>query len=317
MKKCSPVSGLTRNSTVPAFSYCRRARELHGVGQDALAQALVEIGRRRHLDDLLVAQLHRAVALEQVHDVALAVAQHLDLDVPRPRHDLLQEEGAIAERGLGLALAAREGLVHLLRPGHGAHAAPAAAGRGFQHHRIADGLGLCLGLVARGELGRAGNDRNALRLGEVAGRDLVAEQFQAGGRGADEAQSLGLAALGEEGVLRQEAVAGMDAIAAACLGRGDDRLDVEIAAHRIAADLARRARELGVQRQRIGPREDRDRIDAQRRRGPGNADRDLPAIGDQDALEHCSFLKSSGPRASRAPAVRKIMTVCRRAWPCR
>ena len=130
----------------------RRARELHGVGQDALAQAVVEIGRGRHLDDLLVAQLHRAVALEQVHDVALAVAQHLDLDVPRPRHDLLQEEGAIAERGLGFALAAREGLVHLLGPGHGAHAAPAAAGRGLQHHRIADGLGLRLGLVARGEL---------------------------------------------------------------------------------------------------------------------------------------------------------------------
>ena len=57
----------------------------------------------------------------------------------------------IAERRLGLALAAREGLVHLLGPGHGAHAAPAAAGRGLQHHRIADRLGLRLGLVARGE----------------------------------------------------------------------------------------------------------------------------------------------------------------------
>jgi hypothetical protein len=105
-----------------------RTRELHGVGQDALAQAIVEVGRRRHLDDLLVAQLHRAVALEQVHDIALAVAQHLDLDVPWPRHDLLQEEGAIAERRLGLALAAHEGLVHLLGPGHGTHAAAAATG---------------------------------------------------------------------------------------------------------------------------------------------------------------------------------------------
>ena len=114
-------------------------------------------------------------------------------------------------------------------------------------------LAFALASSLEASFGRAGNDRNALRLGEGAGLDLVAEQLQAGGRGADEAQSLGLAALGEERVLRQEAVAGMDAIAAACLGRGDDRLDVEIAAHRIAADLARRARELGVQRHRIGP----------------------------------------------------------------
>ena len=106
----------------------RGAGELDRIGQDALAQALVEVGRGGDLDDLLVAQLHRAVALEEMHDIALAVAQHLHLDVPRPRHDLLQEEGAIAERRLGLALAAREGLVHLLRLRHGAHAAAAAAG---------------------------------------------------------------------------------------------------------------------------------------------------------------------------------------------
>ncbi len=41
-------------------------------------------GRGRLLDQLLVAALHRAVALTQMDDVARAVAQHLHFDVPRP-----------------------------------------------------------------------------------------------------------------------------------------------------------------------------------------------------------------------------------------
>ena len=40
-------------------------------------------GRRRLLDQLLVASLHRAVALAEVDRVAVAVGEDLDLDVPR------------------------------------------------------------------------------------------------------------------------------------------------------------------------------------------------------------------------------------------
>ena len=43
----------------------------------------VERGARALLDQLLVAALHRAVALAQVHHLAVAVAHDLDLDVPR------------------------------------------------------------------------------------------------------------------------------------------------------------------------------------------------------------------------------------------
>jgi hypothetical protein len=39
--------------------------------------------RRSLLDDLLVAALHRAVALEQVDGVLVLVREHLDLDVAR------------------------------------------------------------------------------------------------------------------------------------------------------------------------------------------------------------------------------------------
>ena len=67
------------------------------------AALLVEIGRRRALDDLLVPALDRAVALEQVDEVAVGVAQELDLDVPRPADQLLEIDLVLAEGGLGLA----------------------------------------------------------------------------------------------------------------------------------------------------------------------------------------------------------------------
>ena len=49
----------------------------------APARSPVEARRRRLLDHLLVAALDRAVALEQVHDVAVRVGEDLDLDVAR------------------------------------------------------------------------------------------------------------------------------------------------------------------------------------------------------------------------------------------
>ena len=59
-------------------------------------------GRRRLLDDLLVAALDRAFALAQVDDVAVLVAEHLDLDVARVLDELLDEDAVVAEARLGL-----------------------------------------------------------------------------------------------------------------------------------------------------------------------------------------------------------------------
>ena len=93
----------------------------------------------------------------------------------------------------------------------------------------------------------------------------------------------------KSGVLRQEAVARMDAVAAAVLGRGDDGVDVEIAAHRVAADTDRCALPASLvcsDSESAGVKTATE-VDAERRGRPGDADRDLAAIGDQDALEHC------------------------------
>jgi hypothetical protein len=62
-------------------------------------------GRRRLFEHLLVAALHRAVALEQVHAVAVAVAEDLDLDVARALQVFLDQHVLVAEGRLRLALA--------------------------------------------------------------------------------------------------------------------------------------------------------------------------------------------------------------------
>ena len=62
----------------------------------------VEENGRRALDDLLVATLHRAVALVEVHQVAVLVAEDLHFDVARAPHQLLEVDLVVAEGGFRL-----------------------------------------------------------------------------------------------------------------------------------------------------------------------------------------------------------------------
>ena len=58
---------------------------------------LVEIGGRRAFHDLLVAPLHRTIAFPQVIDLALLVAEDLDLEVLGPADKSLEKDLRIAE----------------------------------------------------------------------------------------------------------------------------------------------------------------------------------------------------------------------------
>ena len=70
---------------------------------DGLAERRVEVEGRGDLDDLLVPPLDRAIALVEVDEVAVPIAQKLDLDVLGAADELLEEDIGAAERGLGLA----------------------------------------------------------------------------------------------------------------------------------------------------------------------------------------------------------------------
>ena len=117
---------------------------LHGAAdlQRLLAQLapllFVEERRRRTLDHFLIAPLHGAVALEQVDEVAVRVAEQLHFDVPRAHDELFEIDLVVAERRLGFAPRGRDVLRELRCAGNDAHAAPAAAPARLEHHRIAD-----------------------------------------------------------------------------------------------------------------------------------------------------------------------------------
>ena len=96
---------------------------------------------------------------------------------------------------------------------------------------------------------------------------------------------------GESGVLRQEAVAGMNGVGAGLLGGGDDLGDVEIGlARRRRADTNGLVRHIDVQRVAVGVGIDRDGGDAEPPRGPHDAAGDFAPIGDEQLGEH------AGPR---------------------
>src|SRR5205807_8151120 len=132
--------------------------------------AVGQVRGRRLLDELLVAPLQGAFTLPEVDDVAVAVAEQLDLDVARPVDVALQVDAAVLEGALGLAAGGLEArLERRLVAGH-AHAAAAAAGRRLDEHREADGprererLSLILD-----EALAAGHDGDAGLLGQLAG----------------------------------------------------------------------------------------------------------------------------------------------------
>ena len=95
--------------------------------------------RRRLLEHLLVAALHAAVALEQVHGVAVCVGEHLQLDVAGLLQVPLDEDAVVAEACDGFALAGVHAVAEAVGGSDDAHALAAAAQHCLDHHRVPGG----------------------------------------------------------------------------------------------------------------------------------------------------------------------------------
>ncbi len=265
-----------------------RLGEGDGVAVERCAQLVVEVRRRRDLDDLLVTTLHRAVPLEQVHGVTRRVGEDLHLDVARPHHGLLEEDAGVAERGAGLAHRLGDRGRQLRRRLDAAHAAPAAAGDGLDEDREADVGGLrdervdVVGRLGRAQHGHARGDRVLLR------GDLVARHLERLRRRSDEGDAVLGGARGELAVLGEESVAGVDRVGAGLQRDADDLVDIEVCAHGMTrlADHVGLVRLLPMERAAVLVREHRDGAGSQFVRGAEGSDGDLTAVGDQDLAEH-------------------------------
>ena len=255
---------------------------------DLGALGVVEIGRRRALHDLLVAPLDRAVALEQMVQAAMPVAEDLDLDVAGARDHPLEIALAVAERRERLAAALERLLLELVGAVDPPHAAAAPAPGRLEHQRVSDLLRLAADLVhVVAEDPGGGDHRNPGLDRHLAGAGLVSEHAHGLGPRADEGDAVGLAGLGEVGILRKQPVAGMDRVGARLPGDADDLVDREIRLDRPEplADPVGLVGLEAVQAELVLLGEDRDGRHAELVRGARDADGDLAAVGDENLAE--------------------------------
>ncbi len=84
----------------PRAAIIRSPGNLERVAAQGLALPLVQIWCGGAFDDLLIAALNRAVALEQMHQIAVAVAENLNLDVTGSLDEFFEIDLVLAERRL-------------------------------------------------------------------------------------------------------------------------------------------------------------------------------------------------------------------------
>ncbi len=224
----------------------------------------------------------------------MLVADDLHLDVARPREIPLDVHLVPTEERLGLALCAGHRLLDLTRGVDDLHAAATTPEGCLDRHRppvlVTEGADL---VGTGGELDGSGNDRRAAALGRPPARHLVAHLLDRRWWRSDEDHAEVRDRASEVGVLREEPVAGMDAIRAAAPDDVEDRRGVEIALRRrLATEGVRLVGEADMQCVAIELGVHGDRADAELTSGAHDPHRDLAAIGDEDLLEHAANVGS-------------------------
>ena len=167
--------------------------------------------------------LYATVALEEVNDGTVRIGQYLNFDVTRFGHVLFDEHRSVAEGTDGFA----HGAVHLLGKFLGAfydaHPLTTTPGGGFDQDRKADLLGGALGLGHVGDgVIDSGDHRHVVVLHRILGGEFVAHHFDGVGPGSDEGDAGIGYFLGEDRILTQEPVAGMNGIGSGVAAGLDD-----------------------------------------------------------------------------------------------
>ncbi len=200
-----PLTRVVEELDRPRADVPHREGQPLGGRLELIGLAPVEQRRRRLLDDLLVAPLHGAVADAHRPRGAVTVGDQLDLDVPCPGHEALEEDHAAAEGALGLVAGALVGVLEVGGRVDPADAPAAPAGGRLEHERVADACGGVQRRVQRVDPTAAPRrDRHAHLLREELGSDLVAQPAHRVGARTHERDAEALAQLGERGVLGDE-----------------------------------------------------------------------------------------------------------------
>src|SRR5262249_359032 len=139
-------------------------------------------------------------------------------------------DGRVGEVGLALATRRLEGALGLAGTADDAQPLAAAAGGRLDRDRPANLLSEAQDGIDGGDgIGSAGDDRDAHGMQRPAGRGLRAHQLDRLGRWADPNEADGLARARKTGVLREEAVTGMDGLGSRADGSVEQPILVEVA----------------------------------------------------------------------------------------
>ena len=191
-------------------------------------------GCRRLLEHLLLPALHRTVARPERPHAAVAIGEHLHLDMAGISDEGLDEDRWVAERGPGLGRGGTVGAGQFVRAVDTPDAAPATAGSGLEQDRVTDpfGAGRRAGFIDR--FARPGTDPDAGLLGQTLGRDLVAEGTHGAGRWTQEDHAMGLAGFLQLRPLGREAPARPQRVGTGLTRQCHDPLDIKVGAALLA-----------------------------------------------------------------------------------
>ena len=220
--------------------------------------------------------------------------------------EFLDEDAIIAKGRGGFRLRPRKAVFYFPARIGDAHPLAAAAGRGFEHDRIADFLG-DFGRRRRifdgAEKARQG--RNAGGARKLFCGNLVAHHRKSAAVRADEGQSGLLKRIGEGRALRKKSIARMHCFGIGLLAGLDDFLDGKIRFGRgRRADADRLIRHADERRISIRLRIGGDAGNAHPMRRLEDAAGDFAAIGDEDFLEHGRLRSKVGTASTQAETPR-------------
>jgi hypothetical protein len=167
----------------------------------------------------LVSPLDRAIALTQMHQATVTIADDLEFDVMWPVDQFLDIDSTVPERPLRLAAGSVKTLHQADVAVRSAHSPTATARNCFDHHRVSNFLGDPHSLLLSFDHTIASRrDRYPCLPGLFSSRILVAHYPNRARRGPNKSNIATAANLREMGVLREKTVPWMNRIDIADLG---------------------------------------------------------------------------------------------------
>ena len=254
----------------------------------AVRPAALRAGEGGLFENFLVTPLQGAVALAQMDDVAMAIAENLHLDMPGFSKIAFDIDFAGSERRLGFGLRQRDRAGQFFRRLRELHAAATAAGRGLDQNWESDVTRDRGGFRRRfNRTVGAGHARYAKLDRRPLGGDLVAHGADVIRFWADEGKAVLDDNFREGRILRQKPDARMDRIGPGHHCGRENCRNIEIAvARRRWTDANTFVGQPHMHGAGIRRRVYRDGLDAHLAAGPVYPERDVATIGDQDLLVH-------------------------------